>query len=172
VLVEIRYVSEPSRLQLANVLREAYLHLFGKRYGFSSTWLEELWSEESDFVVLEMPGIVGVMEGERGTHLMYPPHENLVLVQVNLIGLAEGEDAGKAARAHVARRAAWREGIGRGERSVDDDPTPILPVVRIYEPQSVTLDLRTGLLCEGMPAGEDVRRFVVAALPVPPRLSE
>jgi hypothetical protein len=115
------------------------------------------------------------MEGERGTHLSYPAShvENLVVVQVNLIPLAEGEDAaapGGAARSHLAKRAAWREAVARGEAGVEQDPTPIGPVVRVYEPASagVTLDLRTGLMCEGgMPGAEEVRRFVVGGLRAP-----
>ena len=44
---------------------------------------------------------------------------------------------------------------------------PLGPVLRLYDPDSATLDLRTGLLCEGLPTGDDLRRLILATLPSP-----
>jgi hypothetical protein len=165
MLVEIRYVSEPpTGVQIANVMREAYLRVFARRYGFSSAVVEVAEDETSQFVLLEMPGVAGVFEGERGTHLMYPAGENLVPVQVNLIPLVEGADSAVAAKEHLASRRRWREAVAAGRGRVEEDPTPLGPVVRVYDPGSVTLDLRTGLLCPSLATAEDVRRFIVGRL--------
>jgi ATP-dependent Clp protease ATP-binding subunit ClpA len=172
VLVEIRYVSEPPMgVQMANVVREAYLRVFAGRYGFSSAAVG-VGDEASQFVLLEMPGVVGVFEEERGTHVMYPAGENLVPVQVNFTPLAEGADAAGAAKEHLAMRARWREAMAAGRASVAEDPTPLGAVVRVYDPGSVTLDLRTGLLCPNLPTAEDLRRFIVARLELPDLVPE
>jgi hypothetical protein len=40
-------------------------------------------------------------------------------------------------------------------------------VVRVYDADRATLDLRSGLLCDGLPRGDDLRRFILASLPLP-----
>jgi ATP-dependent Clp protease ATP-binding subunit ClpA len=167
LLVELRNVGGAEVHPLLVRQRNWYLELFRRRYGFSASAVEQTLDAASAFVLLEMPGIVLAMKGEEGTHLWYPAHENIVPVQVNLIPLEETTDAGEAARGHVERRSAWREAVAAGEATVDSDPTPLLEVVRVYDPERATLDLRTGLLCPEAPGADDLWRFVVAQLPLP-----
>jgi DNA polymerase III delta prime subunit len=150
-------------------LAEAYLHLFASRYGFTASWIEAM-KDGSRALLLEMPGVCATLGAEAGTHLVYPPHENVVPVRVLVEPLAEGADARAAVGRLNEARQAWRAAVGRGEASPEADPYPLGEVVRLYDPAVATLDLRTRLLCPGLPTGEDVRRFLLAALPAVPGL--
>jgi hypothetical protein len=118
-----------------------------------------------------MPGASTILRGESGTHLFYPQHENVLPVQDIGFPLALDEDAAAAARGHTAAHAQWRSRVAIGDDSPDSDPHPLGPVVRVYDPAAATLDLRTHLLCPNLPTGDDLRRFVLAGLRLPPQLT-
>jgi ATP-dependent Clp protease ATP-binding subunit ClpA len=159
-----------SAARLVDALRDAYAHLFASRYGFSATPL--LCAEDaSHTLLLEMPGVAATLAPEAGTHLLYPPGENAVPLQVLVLPLAAEQDA-KAAGARLCdERRRWRAGVARGEHPPDTDPHPLAAVVRVYDSNVATLDLRTGLMCAGLPTGEDLRRLLLAALPAPAGLA-
>ena len=63
-------------------------------------------------------------------------------------------------------RRAWLDRVDRGEATLDEDPFPWGPVVRICDERSATVDLRTRMSVAGWPAESDLRTFVAAALPL------
>jgi hypothetical protein len=169
LLLSLRPVGGPETT-LTTKLAGAYLNLFSRQNGFVATRLEKL-DEWCEWMVLEMPGAAAIFHGEQGTHLFYPPHENVLPVQLVATPLAEHEDAATVARDQMTARERWRALVAAGEASPESDAHPLGPVVRIYDPAVATLDLRTGLLCPNLALGEDLRRFILAALPLPARLS-
>jgi len=150
-------------------LREAYSHLFAQSLGFSATLLASS-DATCEFLLLEMPGLYRILQHEAGTHLLYPPHENVLPLQVIIIPLEASEDATVAVKSHIAARHLWQSQIATGQTSPDSDPNPLGPVIRIYDPDIATLDLRTNLLCPNLPTADDLRRFILAALPIPAQL--
>jgi len=64
---------------LVAALRDAYIHLFNRQYGFVATHLAGP-GDRAQFVLLEMPGIASILAGEVGAHLLYPPGENVLPV--------------------------------------------------------------------------------------------
>jgi ATP-dependent Clp protease ATP-binding subunit ClpC len=150
-------------------LRDAYTHLFANSHGFVATPLKH-GAAGCEFILLEMPGIVAILRGEIGTHLLYPPRENVLPVQVFSMPLAEGDDALAAARVSAAAHELWRAQVAAGEASPASDPHPLGPVVRVYDPEIATFDFRTALLCPDLPTADDLRRLIMAALPLPLRL--
>jgi ATP-dependent Clp protease ATP-binding subunit ClpC len=155
---------------LVGRIRDAYLHLFFQAHGFAATALA-CGDDNSEFLLLEMPGIGRILQGETGTHLLYPPNENVVPMQVLVTPLREGEDAAEAIGAQAAARRRWREEVAAGLTQPQSDPHPLGPVVRVYDPAVATLDLRTALLCPEMAGADDLRRFILAGLPLPELLT-
>jgi ATP-dependent Clp protease ATP-binding subunit ClpC len=152
---------------------QACLHLFPKSTGLSASLLDLPDANPRDRVLLlEMPAICRLLTGEIGIHLFYAPGQVLVPVQVTATPLAA--DANPEAIARELSPSPGTPGAGRGEASSHGSnhsaTHPLGRVIRIYDPDSVTLDLRSGLLCDGLPRGEDLRRFLLAALPVPTSL--
>jgi ATP-dependent Clp protease ATP-binding subunit ClpC len=166
VLVGVRTVGGQDAANLKSLI-DAYAHLFSRQYGFAATRLDVI-SEGWRWLVLEMPGIGSVLSGEAGTHLIYPAHENVLPVQLVVVELQTGEDALAVAARCAAEIKTWLSEVTDGRASPDADPFPLGPVIRIYDPSLATLDLRSGLLCPGLPRGDDLRRMIVAGLPPPP----
>jgi hypothetical protein len=164
-LLHLRAVGGADAMRV-DELRDAYLHLFPKTYGFSAA---RVCGEESGgpFLLLEMPAVGRLITGEVGTHLIYARGAGVLPVQVVRVAMANDQDAAEAVAKHCRARQTWREAVATGAAAPDGDPHPLGPVVRVYDPESATLDLRTGLLCDGMPRGDDLRRFILAALPLP-----
>jgi hypothetical protein len=153
-LLHLRPIGSGGRdLPLLTEIGEAYLHLFPKSTGLAAAVVDLPDANPRDRVLLlEMPAIGSLLAGEIGTHLFYAPGQSLIPVQVTATPLPPDADPPTIARQH---RAAAQ---------------PLGRVIRVYDPESVTLDLRSGLLCDGLPRGEDLRRFVLAALPLPTSL--
>ena len=63
-------------------------------------------------------------------------------------------------------RRAWLDRVDRGEATLDEDPFPWGPVVRIYDERTATVDLRTRMSVAGWPAKSDLTTFVAAGLPL------
>jgi ATP-dependent Clp protease ATP-binding subunit ClpA len=155
--------------RLLDELRDAYLHLFPKSYGFSAA---PVGPEDASgrFVMLEMPAVARLLTGEGGMHLFHAPGQNILPVQVSVLPLAAGQDVAQVIGERQAARGSWRQRPASGERVAETDEDPSGRVIRVYDQAAATLDLRTGLLCDGLPRGEDLRRFVLAALPIPAAL--
>jgi hypothetical protein len=103
--------------------------------------------------------------------LLYPPNENVAPMQVWVTPLREGQDAAEAIGAQMAARRRWREDVAAGLTQPQSDPHPLGRVVRVYDPAVATLDLRTALLCPELAEAGDLRRFILAGLPLPDLLT-
>jgi hypothetical protein len=156
---------------LTTALASAYANLFTRQHGFVATRIEFSPDDPCAWLLIEMPGAASILQGEAGTHLFHPQHENVLPLHVTGFPLAQDDDAAAAAKRHTTAREQWRARVAAGDASPDSDPHPLAPVVRVYDPAAATLDLRTRLLCPNLPTGDDLRRFVLAALPLPPQLT-
>jgi hypothetical protein len=107
---------------------------------------------------------------EEGTHLVCPAHQNLVPVQLQVVPLAEGQNPKAAFHSFLASRQNWLDQLAVGQAELEDNPLPLLPVLRIYDEQGPTVDLRTGLMAPGFPDGSVLWSFVLSALPLPSEL--
>jgi len=113
------------------------------------------------------PHALAVARAEEGTHLFCPKAQNLVPLQVSVVPVIDN-DAEAARASFVERRRRWLAALAEGSATVDDDPQPLLPVVRVYSEGGATFDLRSGLSVAGSPTPHDLRSFVLAALEPPP----
>jgi hypothetical protein len=98
---------------------------------------------------------------------MLPQRGGPIAVQVHVWPLPANADPLALLREHLEKRQAWQERLSRGEAAIEDDPLPLLPVLRIHNEGGAVLDLRTGLA--ERTAGR-LLPFLVAALPLPPEL--
>jgi hypothetical protein len=151
-------------------LADDYANLFTRQHGFVATRIELSADDPCIWILIEMPGAAAILSGETGTHLFHPPHENVLPLQIIGFPLSQDDEAAATARSHATARERWRARVAAGDASPDSDPHPLAPVVRVYDPAAATLDLRTRLMSPNLPSGDDLRRFVLAALPLPPEL--
>jgi len=175
VLIHIRALAEaPTAPQ--EILRRAYLGLFDRQYGFTCEPVkvgvdEDRLGPASALLLLEMPAAQALLAAEAGTHL-FSPDLRLVPVQVMVMPLGPDDDPAAIVRAHGQRHTAWRAALAEGRAAVDDDPWPLRPVVRLYGSNSVTVDLRSGLVSTSpLPTSADLRAFLLSQLPLPEELS-
>lgn len=168
VLLHLRPLGSADPL-LVSQIRDAYASLFFQSLGFAATLMKGS-DNLSHALLMEMPGIARILEAEEGTHLLYPPNENVLPLQISLIPLPEGQDAASVLQSHIAARQHWRTQVAAGIALPQSDPHPLGPVIRIYDPRIATLDLRTALLCPNLATADDLRRFILAALPLPSQL--
>ncbi|HXG67301.1 MAG TPA: AAA family ATPase [Blastocatellia bacterium] len=156
-LICIRALAESAQRQRA-ALRDLYGELFGKHLGLEATMMKgrlDAEGQAGEFILLRGPHALTLAKVEEGTHLFYPAHGNIVPLQVTALPLADGEDPMAAIAVHAGRDIVFEE------------PADLLPVIRIYEEQGVTLDLRTGLMTLDMPPAGDLRTFVLSTLQAP-----
>ncbi len=165
VLIELRRMGGNHHV-ITELLRQTYTNLFARQHGFTATQLKST-DPCSEFLLLDMPGIFAMVRPESGTHLFFPPHENLVPIQVIATALDESEDAAQAAEQRIAMRNDWRAAVATSQSTPDSAPYPAGPVIRLYDPHTATIDLRTGLLCEKQTSPEEIRRMVLANIPLP-----
>ena len=125
--------------------------------------------EPVGLVRVDMPGCRLIFAGEQGTHLFLPATGGTLPVQVFVYPLASADDGEplSTAQALFAKRAAWRSALSAGELTIADDPFRLAPVVRVYDANRGTVDLRTGAVAPANPSPMDMRRLILAALPVP-----
>jgi ATP-dependent Clp protease ATP-binding subunit ClpC len=167
LLISFRASGGDAGRTVANELRAAYANVFSKQNGFVATPLE-IAEGECAWMLVEMPGARAILAGEMGTHVVYGP-QGVTPVQITATSLDADADPLVVAQNRIASRERWHARVAAGED--DPNPEPLGTVVRITDPAVATLDLRTGLICPNRALGEDLRRFILAALPVPPKLA-
>jgi ATP-dependent Clp protease ATP-binding subunit ClpA len=123
-------------------------------------------------VRVEMPGCRRIFAGEEGTHLFLPAAGGTLPVQVFVFPLGADDAGTMIARKIYARRAAWRTGLNTGSGEMREDPFRLAPVVRVYDATRGTVDLRTGAVAPAEASALDVRRLMLASLPVPIEMLE
>jgi ATP-dependent Clp protease ATP-binding subunit ClpA len=157
-------VSAVSQLQL---LASLYTSLFPSSYGFAARAVPTQRAGFEEALLLEMPGIYPVMATEQGTHLFSQARGNVIPVQVIVAPLGT-LDAGAALERQRAIDHQWRADLAAGRVAPESDPFPLGPVLRLYDPLNVTVDLRSGLVATRMLDSAELRKFILAQLQ-PPR---
>ncbi|HET6880569.1 MAG TPA: AAA family ATPase [Pirellulales bacterium] len=159
--------AQGQRQALANDLSRWYCDLFGEGLSLDCQMLE--LDDPLKAMVISGPHALRIAGVERGTHLFCPRHANLVPVPVWVLPVANSDAAATVAE-FSGRRREWLRSLQDGSGRVDGNPYPLPQVVRIYNAEGPTFDLRSGLSVPGRPTPDDLQTFVLAALPLPPEL--
>jgi hypothetical protein len=90
---------------------------------------------------------------------------------VSVFAIPKDGDPAAAVSARLGRRQRWLEQVAEGKAPVNEDPSRLQPVIRIYGEKASTVDLRSGLV-RVVPGGSDYlfndqHDFLLAALPAP-----
>jgi hypothetical protein len=101
-------------------------------------------------LVIRGAGAATIAQCEAGTHLFYSANDSLAPLQVRVLPFVDGD-----------RREVLNE------ESFD-----LPPVIRVYETEGATLDLRSGLMTLKTPTAEELRALVLAMLPLPLEVEE
>jgi ATP-dependent Clp protease ATP-binding subunit ClpA len=174
-LMLFRGVGAEARV-LAPVLGREYDDVFDPRFHqfaaerFTPEQVRSLTDEPVSLTRIDMPGAYGIFAGETGTHLLLTPDGRTLVRQVFVYPLASGQSATEMARELFARHAAWRAGLADGSTSITDDPFGLAPVARVGEVSGNVVDLRSGAVTFADPTPLQMRRLILAALPVPEEL--
>jgi hypothetical protein len=99
-----------------------------------------------------------------------PAHRPVEAVQVIALPLAEGDDPVDRLAAFLATRQEWMNRLEAGRAEFSQDPFRLGPVVRVYEDAGAIRDLHSGRSTTGPLKADDLRRFLLDALPVPEEL--
>jgi ATP-dependent Clp protease ATP-binding subunit ClpA len=115
-----------------------------------------------------------LIRAELGTHLVCPDKERLVPVQVKGIPFAADESEESQTERLLAdlrhQELQWLAASGSTDAAasaVAASPYRFDPVVRVYESDGVTVDLRSGLSLPSFPSPQELRTLMLAGLPVP-----
>jgi ATP-dependent Clp protease ATP-binding subunit ClpC len=168
----IRSLDE-SRKAERELLAKSYAALFEYKLGMKVKQIREVDGETSlhaDALVIRGVNASLIANGEAGTHLFYTAQEGLAPIQVRVLPLPE-EDEMAAIRKYAD---APKQGVKDkdSEESTDEDLFQFLPVIRVYQADGVTLDLRSGLMTLKTPTAQELRALVLATLPLPGEFEE
>jgi len=100
-------------------------------------------------LVLHGPHALAVSQAEVGTHLFVSREQSFKPVQVAALSLDSGVEAAGVLAGCAERREQWLADVALGKASVDDDPFPLAPVVRVYQDQGSIVDVRSGQVVPG-----------------------
>ncbi|MGE0132836.1 MAG: AAA family ATPase [Blastocatellales bacterium] len=158
-------------------LKKSYEELFSAQFGLetkSLTAAHKLFLRLDDWLLARGAGASQLAGAEQGTHLYFDEHETIVPVQVMVFPLRPGARTREAIREEIRERRRWIEKLTTNEASVNDDPHPLGPVIRIYDQASgqtkTTVDLRSGLTIPRFPVMDDLRSFLSSSLELPAEL--
>jgi len=152
----------------------AYQSLFLPTDGFSASLVDlkpMAATGPRQGVLMEMPGIARVITVEQGTHLFEASAREMIVVQVSVQPL-RSENGGMNPAQHDAPRPTGFIPPPISEDRVAPELQPLRPVIRSYQSNGMTTDLRSGLAVRGFPAADDLRKFIRAQLPWPAELTE
>ena len=152
---------------LADKMLQRYRELFGEGLSLDCKPLEVEGPIRA--IVVSGPHALAVSALEQGTHLFCPRHAGLAPVAVWTLPAASNDAAATVAE-FSRRRRQWLRAVADGSGRVEDNPYPLPPVVRIYNAEGPTFDLRSGLSAPGEATPDELRTFLLAALPSPPEL--
>ncbi len=119
-------------------------------------------------LLIEGPHALRLAQIEEGTHLFCPAHGSVVPVVGRVLPLAPGVSPETALESYWDRRRDWLGALAEEKASVDDDPFPLLPVLRIVDARGTVLDLRTNSTAPNLLTS--LEAFILGALPTPPEL--
>jgi ATP-dependent Clp protease ATP-binding subunit ClpA len=159
--------AQGQRQPFADEMFRCYRALFGEGLSLDCQPLEV--EEAMKVLVISGPHALALSALEQGTHLFCPRHANLVPVPVWTLAVASNDPVATVGE-FSHRRREWLRALADGSGRVEDDPCPLPPVVRIYNADGPTFDLRSGLSAPGNPTPDDLRTFLLATLPPPAEL--
>lgn len=172
VVLLIRSLDE-SRKPERQLLAKSYAALFEYKFGMKVKRVrevDEVASMHAEAVVISGVQALAIANGEVGTHLFYTAQDGLAPLQVCVLPLQEGgEMAAIGKYADIRKQGLNDEENGA---STNGDWFQFLPVIRLYEADGATLDLRSGLLTLKPPTAQELRAFVLATLPLPDEFKE
>jgi ATP-dependent Clp protease ATP-binding subunit ClpA len=158
-------------------LKNSYREFFGAQFGLETRALtsdNKLFRRTDDWLLLTGKGAARLAETEQGTHLFFDEGETLAPVQTIAVPLGQNLSPRSAISRQIRRRRAWIERLGKNEATVNDDPHPLEPVIRIYDQfaglTKMTVDLRSGLTAPRFPTKDDLREFLSSSLELPVEL--
>ncbi len=160
-----------------NRLKTAYRDLFGSQFGLETQSLTsdyKLLARANDWLLVSGRHAAQLARAEQGTHLYFDEYETMAPIQVMVFPL-EAETRPRAAIIEqIKSHKRWIERLTTNESSVDDDPHPLDPVIRIYSEfdgqVKTTVDLRSGLTVARFPTTDDFRAFLASSLELPVEL--
>jgi ATP-dependent Clp protease ATP-binding subunit ClpC len=167
LMLLIRSLDE-SRRQERQELAKAYAELFEHTFAMQVKRLPasaELVSLHAEALVIHGVNAATLAECEAGTHLFYAAQSGLAPVQVIVLPLNESDEM-------TAIRSYAESLKGQLHSNKSKDAMRLLPVIRVYESEGVTLDLRSGLMTLKTPTANEMRAFVLTNLPLPYEFAE
>ena len=114
------------------------------------------------------PGIWPAVVAEAGIHVWCRFHENLLPIGV-WIHPRDERTAEEQRAALQEQRRDWLARMAAGEEGAPD-PWPIGKIVRFYDENGATLDLRTGLKLRSLPEKAEHKRLLLAGMTLPPEM--
>ncbi|MBL8151232.1 MAG: ATP-dependent Clp protease ATP-binding subunit, partial [Blastocatellia bacterium] len=149
-LIHIASIDE-TRIKEQRELAKLYKEFFATQIGLETEFLDCQSKRVKAASVLLIQGSYSfaMCKVEQGTHLFYPPHENLLPVQVNVIFLATEDDPKQCLESFLQQSRS------------------LLPVVRVYNERGSVVDLRTGTILQSnsFPTFGELRAMILGALP-------
>ncbi|MCI0488659.1 MAG: AAA family ATPase [Blastocatellia bacterium] len=168
-IVYISSLEESGREERAMLIR-LYTKLFGNQLGLEVALpddCKEALGATDEAIVVTGAQAPALAKGEAGTHLFYPAQDSFAPIRVEVLPVADEEDV----RSVIERNSGqWSVVSGRSDSSLTDvglSPSQSLPVIRVYDKEGRTLDLRSGLLTLKTPTAPELRAFLLAGLPLP-----
>jgi hypothetical protein len=155
-------------------LKKSYEELFSAQFGLETRSLtadHKLFLRLDDWLLARGACASRLAAAEQGTHLYFDENEVIAPVQVVVFPLRPGARPREAMREEIRERKRWIERLTMNEASVNDDPHPLGPVIRIYDQSAgqtrTTVDLRSGITIPRFPTMDDLRAFLSSSLELP-----
>lgn len=158
-------------------LKKSYEELFSVQFGLETKSLtndHRLFLRLDDWLLARGACASRLAVAEQGTHLYFDENEAPTPVQVIVFQLRPDARPREAMREEIRERKRWIEKLAVNEASVNDDPHPLGPIIRIYDQSAgqarTTIDLRSGITIPRFPAMDDLRAFLASSLELPEEL--
>lgn len=153
--------------------QESYETLLKRQFGAEVNLIgdrdKDLWPNALIFQV-KSSYVLPLLKVEEGLHLFTKKGRPFIPVEVKILPVAPGEDIRKVVKTYVSQDKDRLEKLAQGQELDESFSVAELfalpPVLRIYDAQSSTLDLRTGLVIEGLPGANELRICILKALPI------
>ena len=105
---------------------------------------------------------------EQGTHLIRQSSGNLLPVQLSLLAIDGTVDAATAILDHEAERDDWLDKLAAGESTLAENPFTPGPIIRTYDADGVTEDMRSRIQIDGWPSVKQLNEMLFSGLERPP----
>jgi ATP-dependent Clp protease ATP-binding subunit ClpC len=144
------------------LLVKSYVELFGHQLGERAEPVSKaLAGVPADALLTSGVNVFSLAKVEEGVHLFFSKQGQLVPIRVRVLSLGEA-DAPTAIRQHLEERRQSFNSEAANKGAIN-----LPPVLRLYEENGATLDLRSGLMTLKMPTVKELRALLLAALPLP-----